>query len=255
VPRLELGLNIAYVESGAHSAGRVAGFSNTYSLEFDGTDDELNCGTSTTLEPNHVTVSVWVNPQSDTTYRYFVNKIYSAGQGAYALGPAASNKIRFYVSTAGGALQIAPLLDSTGLTDTWLHLVGTYDGDFVRLYKNGSEQGSGTDTSEAGNITYNGTQGFSIGHFTNNYYAHAIIDEIGVFDTAISAADVTALYNSGVPTDLTNSGSYDTDRTGNLIGYWRMEEGTGTSVTNTANAGTGDGTIANSTAWDTDVPS
>ena len=134
-----------------------------------------------------------------------------------------------------------------------MHVVGTYDGDFVRLYKNGSQVGSGTDTSEAGNITYASSETFSIGHFRDSLHANVIIDEVGVFDTAISAADVTAIYNSGVPTDLTDSGSYDTDRTGNLIGYWRFEEGTGTSVADSS-SNSNTGTLANSPTWSTTVP-
>ena len=65
------------------------------------------------------------------------------------------------------------------------------------------------------------------------------IDEVATFDTALSASEVTAIYNSGTPTDLTvNSGDYQS--ADNLTAYYRFENvdfpnadsiiGTGTGV-------------------------
>ena len=236
------------------SGGAAIPFTNNYSLSFDGTDDEVSCGTSTSLEPVNVSVSVWVYLQVETGIKYIISKNYSGAFGAYSLltHTDGDDHIRFSVNTAGG-YKYSPILVIAGESGAWMHVVGTYDGDFVRLYKNGSQVGSGTDTSEAGNITYASSETFSIGHFRDSLHANVIIDEVGVFDTAISAADVTAIYNSGAPTDLTDSGSYDTDRTGNLIGYWRFEEGTGTSVADSS-SNSNTGTLANSPTWSTTVP-
>ena len=65
----------------------------------------------------------------------------------------------------------------------------------------------------------------------------------------------TKIYNgtapNGKPTDLTLASAYDTDRTSNLVGYWRMGDDSSDSpvdaglisgITNTANPGTNDAT-------------
>ena len=72
------------------------------------------------------------------------------------------------------------------------------------------------------------------------------LDEVAVFD---SVKNITTLYNSGTPTDLT--------AVAGLIGYWRMEEGIGTTTTDSSiNSNTGTLTTANIglPTWDTDVP-
>ena len=59
------------------------------------------------------------------------------------------------------------------------------------------------------------------------------IDEVAVFNTTKSQSDIQGYYNSGVPTDLSSEGG--------LIGYWRMEEGSGSTVADSSsnsNAGT-----------------
>ena len=124
--------------------------SNNYSLSFDGSNDYVACGTSTTLEPVNVSVSVWINMQEESGFNYLISKNYSGGQSAYALltHTSGADNFRFYVTTAGG-LFTSPTFRMAGESGTWNHLVATYDGDFVRLYKNGSEIDSGTDTSAA----------------------------------------------------------------------------------------------------------
>ena len=68
----------------------------------------------------------------------------------------------------------------------------------------------------------------------------------------MDADAVTAIYNSGVPTDLTSdSGNYD--NSGDLIGYWRMEENTGTSIADSStNSNTA--TLTNGPTFSTDTP-
>ena len=62
------------------------------------------------------------------------------------------------------------------------------------------------------------------------------------------------MYNSGAPTDLTsNSGDYD--YASNLIGYWKFQEGSGTTIADDS-TNSNDMTLYNSPAWDNgDAPS
>ena len=62
------------------------------------------------------------------------------------------------------------------------------------------------------------------------------MDEVAIFGSGLSATNISDIYNGGNgPTDIGTNGL-------NLspIVWWRMEEGSGTSVVNTANSGTYD---------------
>jgi len=74
-----------------------------------------------------------------------------------------------------------------------------------------------------------------------------LLDEISVFSSALSDADVATIYNSGVPGDLTDLSP---------AGWWRMGDndgGTGSTVTDQG-SGSNDGTL-NGATFEEDVPS
>ena len=85
-------------------------------------------------------------------------------------------------------------------------------------------------------------------------HAESNISDVSVFNTDIDADAVTAMYNSGAPTDLTsNSGDYD--YSSNLIGYWKFQEGSGTTIADDS-TNSNDLTLYNSPSWDNgDAPS
>ena len=72
-------------------------------------------------------------------------------------------------------------------------------------------------------------------------------DEIAIFNSNLSS-NMAAIYNSGVPTDLT---SY------NPVVWWRMEEGSGSTVADSGTDGATrrDLTLINGPTFTTDIPS
>ncbi|HEC89246.1 MAG TPA: hypothetical protein ENI44_01535, partial [Thermoplasmatales archaeon] len=74
------------------------------------------------------------------------------------------------------------------------HIAGTYDGSTVKLYVNGdlidSVPASGTMQDYGKNVYF--------GRFTNkNAYTPGIIDEIRIYNRALSASEIQQLYNQG----------------------------------------------------------
>lgn len=160
----------------------------------------------------------------------------------------------FYLKNAGGKVNVIVKNDagtslvnytsnSTVFNNEWKHYVytevnnaGTITGT---LYVNGvadantaSYSASTIDTLDVANI------GGSSGLFTSaGFY-----DEVAMFDTALSQADVTRIYNSGSPTNLLAD-----SLAGNLIHYYRFDDATwnGTSWAVPDSAGDGDGTSVN----------
>ena len=71
------------------------------------------------------------------------------------------------------------------------------------------------------------------------------MDEVAIWNDALTAAEVTALYNSGSGLRASsNSGNYASSA--NLKGYWKFDEGSGTTLTDQT-SNDNDGTISGST--------
>jgi len=244
-------------------------YTNLYSINFDGTDDFVNIPQNGTNLPSGAdprTLSCWVKRASSGNAAAGSESIVQYGhentnqQFALVLWTESTN-----LYFAGWSNDLDTGID---IADTnWHHLVVTFDGTTIIVYKDGGTAASGEqDSSTAGdlnnwtnlNTTLNDDNGgFAIGRRGTGYggaYFSGRVDDVAIWDAVLSAADVAAIYNSGVPNDLTNSGSYDTDRTGNLVGYWRLEEGTGTSVLDSSSEGN-TGTINGDPSYSTEVPS
>ena len=77
----------------------------------------------------------------------------------------------------------------------------------------------------------------SIGSNNNNQNVNDFkgqIDEVAVWDKALSVSEVTALYNSGSGLNAaSNSGEYNSYE--NLLGYWNFDEGSGTIAGDASN--------------------
>ena len=117
---------------------------------------------------------------------------------------AADCVIRFY-GTPNGTTTNSFSWDSTARLDTlgvtlgsWFHYVFIIDctNNDMKCYLNGVEV-AGTMFRSPSSI-YNGSAPFEIGRYNSSgASSDGVIDEVGVWSRALSAADVTDLYNSG----------------------------------------------------------
>ena len=76
----------------------------------------------------------------------------------------------------------------------WTHTVATYDGSNIKFYVDGALKST---TPATGNVSMSNAK-MTIGHTVfgaGNSWANGIIDDIRVYNTAITANNVTALYN------------------------------------------------------------
>ena len=95
--------------------------------------------------------------------------------------------------------------------------------------------------------TISNTANFQIGAKNGSNEFSGNIDEVAVFNSELSQSDVTTIYNSGVPNDISSMSG--------LVSFWRMGDG---SVYPTINdeIGSNDGTMTNmsSANFVSDVP-
>jgi hypothetical protein len=232
---------------------------NTYSVNLDGTDDMVTCGNIAAINSaSNVSISCWVN--ADTFPHSSFNSLWGGGRtGGDATG-------RFWLTANSGRFNIYNgstqnfSFSTTVSTSTWYNVVTVISlSNNFTLYVNGSQVGSGVTsftslTSESGN-------NFQIGGNPtyDPYYWDGYIDEFAVFNSALSASQVTNIYKGE-----SDGGSGGTNGTvGDLSTFsptvWlRMGDivnGQGTTVTNNGSTSTtNNGTLTNGAAFSTTVP-
>lgn len=217
---------------------------NTYSVSCDGTNDYVALGTgpNTAFNDNSgdFTVSIWFNFNANVSYDTLISNGYQVQ--IYLL----SGKIVTYLSkTAGASYFISgAATDTTFSSGTWYHLGIIRSGTSFKYYVGGDEDSSHTGTGE----TYVSTNELHVGMWsTSSYPFDGKVDEFGLWDTALTAENMTDIYNGGVPTDLSSLSP---------LGWWRMGDDNGGSGTNMTDQGSGenDGTLTNGAAFGEDVP-
>ena len=209
-----------------------------YSLDFGG-DGTVNMGDVLDMSGDF-SISAWV--VTDGSYKMIVMK---RGQPSnyygYMLHLENTDKFQFQIQedhSSDGVIASASVT-----TGVWVHLVGVFDaGNNLKLYKNGCL--ASTTNTDISTLTATSAD-FKLGAWSDE------IDEVAIWNTALSADAVAAIYNGGAPIDLSeNSGDYTSSS--NLQGYWRMNEGTGSTVADDSdNSYTG--TISGA-SWSSTVP-
>jgi len=170
----------------------VAGKVNS-ALDFDGSNDYIDAGSGASLNiTNAISVAAWVKPTALGSWVGIVNKATDNNWGdGYSLFYY-NNRFQFYVKDYTKAAYIS------SETGSWIHLVGTFDGNTVRIYKNGVE---GTSYSYTGAISTT-SHGVYIGAGAGTagapmYFHNGQIDDVRIFNYALTAQQVKDVMNNG----------------------------------------------------------
>jgi hypothetical protein len=185
---------------GAPTPPALAQVNNVYSMSFDGTNDSINVGQGLNIYSSQSrTISCWFNINSFATT--------SAGDGSNLLGygtagslQAFSLAVTKYVNNPNHRLYLHVwnnTYDISGTTqileNNWYLATVTYDGSTLKLYLNGNLEGSSSTSSL--NTT---TADFIIGQGILSTWntLNGKIDEVGIWNTALTAQDVSSIYNA-----------------------------------------------------------
>jgi hypothetical protein len=222
----------------------TASFSNTKSILLDGIDDYVICGNNASLQPSNFTICLWVKTDNNNSNRTFIHNgagLYGSSNQGFLVQQSYGN----YYFRIGDGTTTYTSFNGGLIVDTWQFITLSYDGTNMRSYLDGVLQ----DTLAVPNITY-GTNAtwnpFYIGRTSgSSQYMSGNIDEVALFNSELSASDVTTIYNSGVPNDISSLSP---------VSWWRCGDGD-TSPTLTDNgSGGNDGTMTNFSTFSTDVP-
>jgi hypothetical protein len=154
---------------------------------------------SNTLQPSAVSVQAWVQAAaSPGPFEYIVAKGASGCTAAsYALYTGSDGGAAFYIYN-GSNYILSPSAPVSSVWDgAWHHLMGTYDGNNVHLFLDGTEVGAGTPGVGA-QITYNlpTSNELFIGNYAPTGCALPFtgnIDEVRIWNQALSQPVISTL--------------------------------------------------------------
>ena len=214
-------------------------------LTFDGINDYVNISNTAALNPTSaITVEAWIkadtwgiNPWSNS----IVNKEgWALGPQGYTLRCGQNGRLSFNFGNAGVWHEAVSTPQMS--TNRWYHVVGTYDGSVIRIYINGQQVGT---TNYSGSIAV-GTYDVKIGDIAYTAAGSRLfdgqIDEVRIWNQALSNATLRAWMCKKVDNTHPNYA--------NLAGYWRMDDGTGNTLSGSAGT-TINGTLTNGPTWAT----
>jgi hypothetical protein len=185
-----------YTNDGAINGGPewVAGKIGA-ALEFDGSDDYVDCGNDSSLNINgEITVAAWVKTTS-TAHGYFVSKGTAYDEiGHYAIGQEYNVPLtfQFEIAGSGGAVE----LDSNIAVNDgqWHHIVGVYDDSVLKVYIDGVEENA---MSGSNSLTGSTAGGLTIGQRGSGNIIGGIIDEVRIYNQALTEPEILAAMEGG----------------------------------------------------------
>ncbi len=227
-----------------------ASFTNTKSILLDGIDDFVRIGTTSLGITTAISVSAWVKTTNSASNQYIIAEDpRSTGDRNWLLQFRANGEIQCVIWSSNGSSLTSAITPLTYNNGQWHNVIATFDGttnaNGLKVYVNGTNVVQAT-ASVSGIFSSSSSEPIiGADSITPTLPFSGNIDEVAVWNTELSASDITTIYNSGVPNDISSLSP---------LSWWRCGDGD-TSPTLTDNgSGGNDGTMNNFTTFSTDVP-
>lgn len=273
----------------ASPATATSGWSNNgkfgRALSFDGDNDYISVADSSSLDATDgLTISLWVRPASSMSgiSKGLLGKYEgSAGQRGYMIrandvagASGCNNVLAFILSATGGTTFNSRCADMALAANKWYHIVTVFKGGTNQdIYIDGKLHNGGFGAESTGSIPSAinvNLQPLLIGKIHSGEYFPGLIDEVKIYNFALTVDEVNLDYNQGAALKL---GSVGTDAAGNPsnaadraycppgdttaacgpVGEWRFEEGSGQTAKDTSGSGN-NGVIGALTSIDSSDP-
>jgi fibronectin type 3 domain-containing protein/regulation of enolase protein 1 (concanavalin A-like superfamily) len=169
-------------------------------VDLDGTNDHLTLPTGVLNGLTNFSISVWVKPDTVTNW----SRVFDFGTGTTVnmfLTPknAANGKVRFAITTGGGAGEQKIDGQAALTAGAWSHVVITWSGNTGILYVNGVEVGRNSamtlnpSSLGATNLNYLGRSQYPDPYFDGR------IDDFRLYSRALGAAEISAATAAQMP--------------------------------------------------------
>ena len=186
-----------------------------YALDFDGVSDVISIPYNSSSGLNllsNFSVSIWINIGSSGFRNGTIGNYNNAGGFAIELrGTLQTPLIRFFI---GDSVGIKEATAELSLVQTgWHHIVGTFDGTTLKIY---TDSVKGTDATAVSNMVLS-TSYLAIGGEPIGNYFDGKLSNASYWNTELTQAQVTEIYNEGIPSNLNNHSAYS-----NLVSWWQL---------------------------------
>ena len=249
------------------------------SLSFDGSDDYVEIAANNVLNPTgDYTVAAWFKQEGENSNEVAgINNDYQSIITSRSVSGKTVHGYMMYLRSSTNALEYwkgtndnsSFVKNETTSLSTWKANGGGDPGtpgwNYYVIRFNGSNQ---TDlfldgaliksiTSELTMNLQNTSRPVRIGAGNTNdtpkYWFNGKIDDVAIWDEALTDAEISALYNSGETLYAKeNYGDYSSKD--NLVAYYTMDSDNGAGTTLTDDEGNNDGSFEGAPSWSNDVP-
>lgn len=193
---------------------------NLFSVKFSGANQSAMLSSNTDYSYQTGTIECWIRTNaSSTDYQGIIVKRLTYGLFLY------NNQLIVYNWPAGRINTGVALND-----DTWHHVAFSFQSGVANasnIYIDGVLKTTTTYNINATNLNAE-CLGLGAGNSNPPYLqnCNGYIDEVRVWDIALTSSDIATIYNKRIPTT-----------TANLTGYWYMDEGMGSTLKNSVDGG------------------
>jgi len=215
-------------------------FDNSYSVFFDGVDAYCDCADTTGApflfsSSDAFTISLWMKATNETDDRGYLFARQSSALPLYQQGITIRldyyGRLEFICASRMDAViynMIRSNVQGEFLTDSWHNLIFTCDGSDdtsgMKIYKNGGVLVSSHSVKNTGSAGMNNAGGLRMGcsiHSLSQPYL-GYLDEVSVYDTELSTAEIAALVDVDTGTTPANLAALSSPAFSGCVGWWRM---------------------------------
>ena len=175
----------------------VAGVYGTAAVEFGAAPDNyVEVPDAGALRPDRLSFGGWVRTDNGENSQTLVQKADARfGDNGYAVEVQTTNSLRAHVGVESGQASVNPWGVATQ-DGQWHHIMCTWDGAVMVLYLDGVEVDR--DSSQSGAVVHSDRPlyvGYGDNGYTSYYDMDGAVDDVRVYDRALSASAVAALYD------------------------------------------------------------
>lgn len=120
------------------------------------------------------------------------------------------NRISAYAFNLGGGLGSGSYVQETVTAGEWIHIVARYDTktNWIYIFKNGvAKDHDQLNESEYNVVQENGTAPFRMGTRSKWSFFQGRIDDVRIYNRALSDTEILALYNEAAPSSSSQAAS------------------------------------------------
>ena len=211
---------------------------------FNGSNNYIEIPSSGVFDVTNLTIESWVYSANFNQNGFIFEK--GSVNTQYSCFFTAADTFYFRTFNTAAAMDDLTFITSTYVkNNAWNHIACTYDGSNKRVYVNGILAASKAYTQ----TLRVGQTGERIGAYggTASYFFNGVIDEVRIFNTALSASTIASDYTKGImnksSTISQKLSSFKTEGTGatrlsngaysvdsNTVGLWHLDERSGTGA-------------------------